>query len=329
MASQRVDEPFHEREGVRRTMKRRGILAAAGAVVAGVIAKQVAQPVAAGYSLQGDASNTATATTIIGPFSFLANTPILQIANGFTTGFPPLADAIQGAVIDNTSVAVRGLHDDSGDGLYGHSPHGVGVRGHTSDGLAVVGNGGSGVGVYGDTVGVSAPALYGIGYVTGSTGVTGRALGVNGIGINGQSNTSTGIGVMGSSTLGVGVYGLSSATYGVVGVTTAGAPYSGITGGANTAGAAYFTGPVVVDGSFTVVNPVNKHGAIKHPDGSHRHALQHGIARIMDRGLRRRATGRWEGGGDAGRGFCRHRQSERVHRHPGRGRGLQGTLRDE
>jgi hypothetical protein len=25
-----------------------------------------------------------------------------------------------------------------------------------------------------------------------------------------------------------------------------------------------------VDGSFTVVNPVNKHGAIKHPDGTHR-----------------------------------------------------------
>jgi hypothetical protein len=62
------------------------------------------------------------------------------------------------------------------------------------------------------------------------------------------------------------------------------AGYSGVTGGAYTAGtaafaggtstpgcyAAYFTGPVVVDGSFTVINPVNKHGAIKHPDGSYR-----------------------------------------------------------
>lgn len=34
--------------------------------------------------------------------------------------------------------------------------------------------------------------------------------------------------------------------------------------------AGYFIGSVVVDGSFTVVNPVNKHAAMPHPDGTHR-----------------------------------------------------------
>jgi hypothetical protein len=70
----------------------------------------------------------------------------------------------------------------------------------------------------------------------------------------------------------------------VLGITTAPGPFSGLTGGASANGAAafaggtanpaayaaYFTGAVVVDGSFTVVNPVNKHGAIKASDGSHR-----------------------------------------------------------
>ena len=34
--------------------------------------------------------------------------------------------------------------------------------------------------------------------------------------------------------------------------------------------AAYFTGSVYINGSLTVADPANKHGAIKHPDGSTR-----------------------------------------------------------
>jgi hypothetical protein len=98
-----------------------------------------------------------------------------------------------------------------------------------------------------------------------------------------QGIAQSGYGVGGYSG-GVGVYGLSSGSYAIVGVTTAGNPYSGITGSADTPGAAafaggtstpgcyaaYFTGPVVIDGDFTVVDPARKHGAIKHPDGSYR-----------------------------------------------------------
>src|SRR5690348_3627411 len=45
MGSERVDEGINEQAG--KVLKRRGILAAAGAVVAGIVAKQVSEPVAA------------------------------------------------------------------------------------------------------------------------------------------------------------------------------------------------------------------------------------------------------------------------------------------
>jgi hypothetical protein len=76
-------------------MKRRGILAAAGAVVAGILAKQMSQPVAAAtYNLQGDtglnSANTAhTRTLIIASGTFPANTPVLDVeltGGDFTIG---------------------------------------------------------------------------------------------------------------------------------------------------------------------------------------------------------------------------------------------------
>jgi hypothetical protein len=79
-----------------------------------------------------------------------------------------------------------------------------------------------------------------------------------------------------------GVYGTSTKGYGVLGYSTAGgASLSGIStnanipafaGGNSVAGglAASFSGSVFVNGSFVVQDPANKHGAIKHPDGSHR-----------------------------------------------------------
>src|SRR3954454_23911464 len=46
-------------------VKRRGLIAGAAALVAGMVAKQASQPVAAAYALLGDADNTATLTTKI------------------------------------------------------------------------------------------------------------------------------------------------------------------------------------------------------------------------------------------------------------------------
>jgi hypothetical protein len=79
-----------------------------------------------------------------------------------------------------------------------------------------------------------------------------------------------------------GVYGSSATGYGVIGYSTGGsASLAGISttinipafaGGNSVAGglAASFSGTVYVNGSFVVLDPANKHGAIKHPDGSYR-----------------------------------------------------------
>ena len=60
----------HGEETTGKTLKRRGILAAAGAVVAGIVAKQASQPVAAhdanDLGLGSAFTNTASTTTKLG-----------------------------------------------------------------------------------------------------------------------------------------------------------------------------------------------------------------------------------------------------------------------
>jgi hypothetical protein len=58
------------------------------------------------------------------------------------------------------------------------------------------------------------------------------------------------------------VSGTTTSGIGVFGATTAKKYQRGYAG--------YFQGPVMVDGSFTVMNPQNKHAVISHSDGSHR-----------------------------------------------------------
>jgi hypothetical protein len=259
MSEQRSGEPVKERETTK-SMKRRGLLGAVGAVLAGIVMRQATEPVEAAYNLQGDTSNTANATTSIGPFTILSNAPVLQVANGFTTGFTATSDAIQAAVIDNNSVGVRGLHYDAGDALYGHSPNGVGVRGHSSGGIAVVGNPGSGIGVYADTVGANKPAIYGIGYASGSVGVHGvinSSPVVNTIAVYGENDSS--------SSGGFGCYGFSLKGHGLVGATAiaGGGAVVGATNGVVGAYAGIFYGPFIVVGG-------PKNAAVKMADGTHR-----------------------------------------------------------
>jgi hypothetical protein len=242
-----------------KTIKRRGIFAAVGAVVAAMLTKQATAPVEAAYNLQGDTSNSASSTTSIGPFTILSNAPVLQVANGFTTGFTATADAIQAAAIANSAVAVRGLHYDAGDGLYGHSPHGVGVRGHSSGGYAVVGNPGTGIGVYADTVGTNQTAIWGVGFSNGSVGVRGTissSPAANSIAVYAE-NESSGSG-------GYGCFGYSAKGHGVVGATGSAnvAAVAGSTNGVSGAYAGIFYGP------FVVVGP--KSAAVRMEDGTHR-----------------------------------------------------------
>jgi hypothetical protein len=152
------------------------------------------------------------------------------------------------------------------------------ITGGTDGGALIIGGGGGGCSCSPNTTTFGTTLISTNG---GFPAFVGSNTGNGGTGVQGVSQTGYGVGGYSG---GVGIYGLSSGSYGIVGITTAGAPFSGITGSASTAGAAafaggtstpgayaaYFTGPVVVDGSFTVVNPANKHGAIKHLDGSYR-----------------------------------------------------------
>jgi hypothetical protein len=235
-------------------LKRRSILAVAGAAVAGIAAKQAAQPVLAG----GD------------------NQALVISQTNTSTG--------------NTLLTITG---NGGDGVNVKNSNGAAIYGQsdTSFGVYALSKATTGTGMYGQATGSSGIGVGGTSSGFSGIGVIGTANGGTGIGVQGNSATFYGVqgisqtsyGVAGFSG-GVGIYGLSSSSYGIVGVTTAGAPFSGITGSANTNGAAafaggttnpsayaaYFSGAVVVDGSFTVINPANKHGAIQLQDGSHR-----------------------------------------------------------
>jgi hypothetical protein len=214
-------------------------------------------------------------------------------------------------------------------GLRGPAPFRCGVFGDcgTSNSIGVFGNANSGFpskGVFGRSesngYGVYGQAISGIGVegiipamngaqqntTPNTIAIQGnnQSTGAGGIGVQGIAQTGYGVGGYSG---GVGVYGLSSGSYAIVGVTTAGSPFSGITGSADTPGAAafaggtstpgcyaaYFTGPVVVDGEFTVVDPTRKHGAIKHPDGSYRllYSMESPDSRIEDFGKGQLAGG--------------------------------------
>ena len=159
MGQQCADEHTHGQETPGRVLKRRGILAAAGAVVAGIVAKQASVPVAAAhYNLQGDTGltfyNLANDRTLIfanGPFP--ASTPVLDVemtGSDLTLG-ADLAVGVKGA--SNRDAGVWGVSSAaSKPGVYGTSlasGTGIGVLG-VGDAAGVIGQSSSGIGVQGD-----------------------------------------------------------------------------------------------------------------------------------------------------------------------------------
>jgi hypothetical protein len=228
-------------------LRRRGLITGAASLTVGLIARQAAQPVAAaGLTLDTDTATFAN-TNLHGP-----------------GGAKPW-NAV-GAVNPVFSVEQTG--------------------GANNDGIAAKANG---YALYGLSIG----AYSAVHAINTGTGVGLTATATNNVGASVSSTTSAGLsssgqtyGVEGSavgSPNAAGVYGHSSTGYGVLGSTTA-TGYSGLTGTTNTANtaavagastvatayAAYFTGSVVVNGPFTVLDPTQKHGAIAHPDGTYR-----------------------------------------------------------
>jgi hypothetical protein len=130
-------------------MKRRGILAAAGAVVAGIVAKQVSQPVGAytggtagtalilGANHEDGTANTADRTTVL--FNTNGGTPSI--------GSYYVGDAFLAASVDG--IGAKGVSRDS-CGLYGFSTNSIGIVGSSNGSHGVQGAGsGSHSGVLG------------------------------------------------------------------------------------------------------------------------------------------------------------------------------------
>ncbi|MDQ6834015.1 MAG: hypothetical protein M3008_11500, partial [Chloroflexota bacterium] len=247
----------------RPSVKRRGLIAGAAALVAGILVTKTPENVAAQgeplivgntgapQGLQAASAKTEIAGTI-------TTAPILQLLNGFIGATDTTQDGIQGFTVGVNNAGVFGRNNDlNGVGTWGEGPNGTGIFGDSGSGSGVAGNSSSAAGVFGKSA--------------------------SGSGIQGESGSS--YGVHGHSVSGIGTYGQTDTTgqYGVLGVTNApsaiaiggiatadnASAFSGGTGNAN-AFAGYFQGHVVVAGSFDVSPMGNKHGLAAHPDGSHR-----------------------------------------------------------
>ncbi|MHB8645969.1 MAG: hypothetical protein ACYDAR_09310 [Thermomicrobiales bacterium] len=303
MAAQRHDAMIEVEDGLaqderakRLTLKRRGILAAAGAVVAGIVAKQTAQPVAAGTDgdvilgngLFDTTKNVASAATRITSTGSAGAAFRAWGTNG-DRGMEAISDN-SAALLATTeggnspdSRAVIVTQNNAGDRGIGvdvvinYSVNGIGLKGTvlSSGGVGAQGQCDKpfGVGVFGES-----SSYYGVhGTTKTGIGVVGEATpggnGTSNIGVYGLSATGIGVyGTTGGTGLVAGVYGTSTTAYGIIGSTTA-SGYSGLTAITSTAGvaalaatslnasayAAYFSGKTVVEGDFYVV---------KHADGT-------------------------------------------------------------
>lgn len=228
----------------RGALKRRGLIAGAAALVAGILAKQAAEPVAAGTDgdvvLNSITPSGATTGVVSSP---LANSPALIGSNNFPVSSIDFhGDGVQGYTINpqttpptsNAGVFGR-VNELNGVGIFGEGPNGTGVFGDSGSGSGVAGNSTTGYGVYG------------------------------------ISNQSTG------------VYGTTSSYYGVYGVSGPNPGAAGLLGFTNTASgtafgsvvvspatlAGYFNGEVHVHGGAFVVDDMSmKHGTVTHQDGT-------------------------------------------------------------
>ncbi len=275
------------------TMKRRGILAAAGAVVAGIMANSTSQAVRA-TSGTGTQGNLVLASNTVDNSANTASRPtyLLNTAGGTpTVGSFAASDAFVAASL--SGVGVKG-QSSSGVGLDGLSSTFHGVIGQTGTGSGHAGIAGFGAGT--NTLGVIGDGAGGGGSTDGAVGVQGQNAqygvvgkitgGANTVAVfgNNQSTGSDPLGVWGFSTSGTGVFGQTGAInqYGVLGTTTA-TSSTAVGGIANANGAVafgggtsnpnayagYFQGTVVVQGNFAVTG--NKSAVIQHPrTGDHR-----------------------------------------------------------
>jgi hypothetical protein len=248
MTEQTVTKPAEtdEQGMARHSWKRRGLIAAAWAAVAAIVARQTTEPVEAG--VDGDvvlgASNTESATTRI---STAAGGNTLELVNTNPGNFNGLfamspGDAVWGMTnsANGGGAGVTGSTDSS-------STRVSGVRGYSYSGVGVLGQSFTGIAIRGEAY----------------PGTSANMIAIYGVNNSSYAGPSPGAG-------GFAIYGLCAKGHGLVGATATagGAAVVGATNGVAGAYAGAFYGPVVVGGAFTVFGA--KSAAVPHPDGTHR-----------------------------------------------------------
>jgi hypothetical protein len=300
-----MEEKMERDMGQGKVLRRRGLLAGAAAVAAGAIAAKSAQSVQAGngdiITVGSDINSITLETHLTG--STNQSSSLLHLSqNGQGMGLDVIADgnrAIYAWSGNNDGIVAQSNVGGSFAGVHGFGggTSGNGVIGEATGGASAYGVWGKtdiGRGVYGTA------SSTGIG-VQGSGG----QYGVFGV----SSGAASSIGVYGFSPTGFGVYGASNGGPGVFGTTTlaGNAGLAGLVSTPNTAAfagtatvptafAGFFTGDVFVNGNFTVLDPTRKHGAIAHPDGSHRllYSMESPESWMEDFGTGTLASGRAE-----------------------------------
>jgi hypothetical protein len=221
-----------------RALKRRGILAATAAVVAGMVAKQANESVRAtggggpdgnlvlGSNTINNTANTAGQPTYL--FNTAGGTPNVP---SFFVGDAFLAASVSGAGVigrSSTGVGVDGLSDQF-HGIIGQtgtgSKHaGIAGFGAGTGTFGVIGDGAGGGGSASGAVGVQGQnAQFGVvgmvSNVANTIAVQGnnQSTGAGGIGVVGQCDVPSGIGVVGASVAGVGVKGAATTGLPIVG----------------------------------------------------------------------------------------------------------------
>ena len=220
------------------TMRRRGILTAAAAALAGIVATQANEPVRAtggggpdGNLVLGSNSVNNTANTAGQPtylFNTAGGTPSV---GSFYFGDAFLAASVSGAGVigrSSTGVGVDGLSDKF-HGIIGQtgtgSTHaGIAGFGAGTGTFGVIGNGAGGGGSTSGAVGVQGQnAQFGVvGMVSNDANTiavqgNNQSTGTGGIGVQGVADLASGIGVIGASSAGVGVKGAATFGFPIVG----------------------------------------------------------------------------------------------------------------
>jgi hypothetical protein len=286
MAGQQADVRTDGRETTGRTLKRRGLMAAAAALVVGIAAKQTSEPVWA-------------ATDTVFTASGGTGTAFQTSGTAYSTGLNVVASSF-GVAADATRPGGAG-----GTGVYGVGDI-YGVRGEGMAGTGVYGaSSGSSVskGIYGKHM-ASGYAIYGEAISSGGYGVTGVALDqfgvigqsdsgtamqgqVQAVKIGGGANTAANtIAVKGvnqsAGAGGFGVYGSSARSFGGWFESGSDQGVGGVVGVARAAGtvgfqalalspattAGFFSGSVSVIGSLGVTG--GKFAVVKGADGQYR-----------------------------------------------------------